>query len=114
MKFKLFISFGLLLVLLYVVSKAIDMQKIQQIILSFPKDKLAILFTLSLLITSLKSLRFYILLQNSKIPISLFNSWRTTIAGGALTPLPGGEAIRGILLKKDVKVDTIQSSGPII
>jgi uncharacterized protein (TIRG00374 family) len=113
-KFKLIISVILLGVLIFIVSKAIKVGDLLEIILNFPKEKLVLFFALSFVITLLKAWRFLILLRNSNINISFLETSKVFIASQAITPLPGGEAMRGILVHKESGVEPVKTSGPVL
>src|SRR5689334_14789652 len=98
---KLLFSGGLLLVLVYVVSKAININDLNKVIFSFPREQLLMLLTLSFIINVLKAWRFLVLLRFNKIKISFFDTVKTYIASQTTSPLPGGEALRGILVKRE-------------
>jgi uncharacterized protein (TIRG00374 family) len=113
-KIKLLISTILLVILIFIVSKAVKVEDLQKIIFDFPKEKLLLFFALSLIITLLKAWRFLILLRNSNIKISFFDNLKVFIASQAITPLPGGEAMRGVLVHKESGVHVIKTSGPVL
>lgn len=111
---RLLFSIVLLGVLIFIISKAVKIDDLQKIIWDFPKDKLVLFFALSTVITILKAWRFLLLLRNSKIVISFAETLRAFIASQAITPLPGGEVMRGILIHKESGVETIKTVGPTL
>ncbi len=113
-KFKLITSVLLLGVLIFIISKAVNIDDLQKIIWDFPKDKLILFFALSFAITILKAWRFMFLLRNSNIQISFLETLRAFIASQAITPLPGGEAMRGILIHEESGVKPVKTSGPVL
>jgi uncharacterized protein (TIRG00374 family) len=83
-------------------------------ILSFPKDKLFFLILVSLLISFLKATRFFILLKTVGIKINFLDNLKVFIASQALTPLPGGETMRGLLLKYQTHTSFSYAAGPVV
>lgn len=75
---------------------------------------LAEVVALALLISLFKSIRFFLLVKGANLNIGFWETLRIFIAGQAATPLPGGEAVRGMLLKKETDGSHTQIAGPII
>ncbi len=113
-KFRLFFSVSLLVLLGFIISHAIKIEDLKKIIWDFPKEQLLIFMVISLGISFLKAWRFLLLLHNAKIPINLWTTSKLYFASQTTTPLPGGEALRGVLIKHETDVPVIKSSGPII
>lgn len=114
LKIRLLISIILLGVLIYITSKAVKIEDLQKIIWDFPKDKLILFFALSFALTILKAWRFMILLQNININISFPETLKAFIASQAISPLPGGEAMRGVLIHEESGAKPIKTSGPVV
>lgn len=111
---KLGLSAVLLTVLIFILNHAIKIKDLPQIILSFPKDQLLVLTSLAVAISVLKAWRFLILLRNSKIKISFLKNLRAFMASQAISPLPGGESMRGILIGKETGANFSETVGPVI
>ena len=114
MYYRLALSAFLLGVLIYIVSRSINSDQLWFLIFRFPKKQLLILCLISSLVTVLKAWRFLTLLLTSDIEISFWEALRIYAAGGAITPIPGGEAVRGILIKKETGTKISYTVGPII
>lgn len=114
MIYRIIISFILLSVLLFVASKAVDIHDLPQVVLSFPKNVLIELLLISTIISILKAWRFLILLKNTDIKVRFLEVLKSFIAAQAVTPLPGGEAMRGILLHKEAGTNMLKTTGPVI
>ncbi len=92
----------------------IDIQQLSAKISVFPKFILGVLALLSLAISFLKSWRFFLLLRKNKVAISFMATLKVYFAGQTTTPFPGGEMMRGFLIKKEAGVRMIDSSGAVI
>lgn len=113
-KFRLFFSLALVILLGFFISRAIKIEDLQKIVWEFPKEQLILFIGLSIIISFLKAWRFLLLLHNSKIKISLWDTSKLYFASQTTTPLPGGEVLRGILVQHETEVPAIKTTGPII
>ena len=113
-KFRLFFSAALLVLMGVLLSQAVKIDDLQKIVWNFPKEQLALFMGLSAAISVLKAWRFLLLLHNSKIPISFWETSKLYIASQTTTPLPGGEALRGFLVQHETSIPAIRTTGPII
>ncbi len=111
---KLILSLALMILLGFIVSKAVDPQKALRGVVEFPKKILILLLLISLSISLIKTWRFFILLKDLNLDISFIQLFRAYVAGQAITPLPGGEAARGLFIKKEAGLSLQKTSGPII
>ncbi len=111
---KIILSAVFLVVLGFIISRSIDVNVIKKELYDFPKLALILLLCISASMSLLKAWRFLILLQGVKVKISFWESLKSYVAGQAITPIPGGEAARGVFLKKEAGVGFNKSSGPII
>ena len=69
---------------------------------------------LSVIISLLKSWRFFLLLRKNNVKVKFWQICKVYIAGQSTTPIPGGEIFRSILLKHETGVDTKQTSGAVV
>jgi glycosyltransferase 2 family protein len=113
-KFRLFFSVALLILMGILLSQAVKIEDLQKIIWDFPKEQLMLFMGLSIAISLLKAWRFLLLLHNSKIPISFWDTSKLYIASQTTTPLPGGETLRGYLVQQETSIPAIRTAGPII
>lgn len=111
---RITISLLFLIALGLFVSKTIDLHKVAFQLSYFPKDIIILLCCISILISILKSWRFFILIKNNNIHPTFWQTLKVYIAGQATTPLPAGEAMRGILLKHEVGTSFTKTTGPVI
>ncbi len=114
MNYRILIAVILVSVLIFIVSKTVRLDELWEELKAFPLQNLAILICLSFLMSFLKATRFYMLLRSINIKINFWNNLKAFIASQAISPLPGGETMRGILVTKEVKVPLIKTTGPII
>lgn len=111
------VTFTLIIItiLVVLVSKEVDWTKVSDLLLDFPKSRLLLILVLSLSVTLLKVFRFFLLLRHSNYSLSYFQSAKIYISGQATSPLPAGEAMRGVLIKQEAKqTDLVDSSGPVV
>lgn len=114
MKYRVLITTLVVVLLLFIIEKTISFEALWNELKSFPKQNLIILLSLSLLISALKATRFYLLLHSIGIRINFWKNLKAYIASQAITPLPGGETMRGILVTKETKVPLVKTAGPVI
>lgn len=114
MSYRIIFSICLLVLIGYIVPRSVDLKELTGLLWQFPKEQLLILCVISSVIATLKSWRFLMILRNSDIKISFWECFRATIAGQALSPLPGGEVARGIFITKETNTTLIKATGPII
>ncbi len=101
-------------ILAFIVSKTINFPELITLLKDFPKLSLVSLFGLSFLISVLKAGRFYMLLKRNDIHLPFGKTLRAFMASQAMTPLPGGEAGRSMLLKKEMDVRMRDSYGAVV
>lgn len=82
----------------FIVAKNIDLVEISRILAQFPKLQLVTLVMLAVIILNLKAWRFLVLLRRCKIPVTFWQAFKVNVSGNALSPLPGGEMFRSVLL----------------
>lgn len=109
-----FISGIIIVALLIVLKNSIDWTEAYKSLLTFPKFSLMLFLTISLIISSVKSYRFFKLLRDSKIDIGFWIAFKTYFAGGATSPLPAGEVLRSALLKKEKDIKVRRSITPVL
>ena len=111
MKYR-FITFILIgAFIFYALTHAVDPKELSKQISLFPKERIVFLCLLSIIISVLKSWRFFILLRKNNVKVKFWQICKVYIAGQSTTPIPGGEIFRSILLKHETGVDTKQTSG---
>jgi len=103
-----------LCVLLFIAVKTVNIPELISLLQGVSMNHLITLCAISFTISLIKSWRFFILLKNNNIPISFWKNVTTFIAGHAATPLPAGEAVRGILLHKATGIRLFKTSSPIV
>ncbi len=113
-KFRLVISFSLLILLIFIISRAIKIENLRDIIWDFPKEQLLLFLGISLTISFLKAWRFLLLLHNTNIPITLWEVSKVYLASQTTTPLPGGEALRAILVHHETDTPIKNTTGAIL
>jgi uncharacterized protein (TIRG00374 family) len=67
-----------------------------------------------LIISISKTWRFYLLCKKSGLKVSWWQALKIFFSSQATTPLPGGEVMRGILLKLETHNTPIEVSGPVV
>lgn len=114
MYFRIAFTTILLVVLIFVVSHAINIKNLPEIIFSYPKDQLLVLVGIALSISVLKAWRFLIILRNSDIKVTFLQNLKAFMASQAISPLPGGESMRGVLIHKETGTNLSHTTGPVI
>jgi uncharacterized protein (TIRG00374 family) len=114
MKYKIIFSVALVLLLIYIVSRAIRIDQLQTLVFSFPLQEMIFLLGLSTIIITLKSWRFLILCRNSDFKISFWDNFKVFTAGQAVSSLPGGEHVRSILLHHETGSTVKKAVSPVI
>lgn len=112
--FKVLSTLFVLTVLGFVLAKTVNISDLQGLIINFPKRWLGLFLGISILITLLKVWRFLILLKEGNIKISFWNTLKVFVASQAITPLPGGEAARGVLVHKETGDKAVKITGPVL
>lgn len=112
--FKVLSTLFVLTVLGFVLTKTVNISDLQGLIINFPKSWLGLFLGISILITLLKVWRFLILLKEGNIKISFWNTLKVFVASQAITPLPGGEAARGVLVHKETGDKAVKITGPVL
>lgn len=102
------------LIIIMLISKSVKFEDLREVLITLPKGNLAFFLGISILISIFKAWRFLILLNNSKINISYWGTLKAFIASQTLTPFPGGEAFRGILVHKQSGTPVVTTAGPVI
>lgn len=103
-----------LAVLIYIINNTVDVAELKQILFEFPKLQLLGFLSLASSLTLLKVYRFLILLNYSGINATFWETLKAFVASQAVTPLPGGETARGILIHKETGAHLHQTTTPII
>jgi glycosyltransferase 2 family protein len=114
MIYRFILTLVLLVVLVFVITKTVNLNELPNLLLNFPKLTLLELLFISSTISVLKAWRFLILLKNTSIKVSFWACLKTFIAGQAITPLPGGETIRGVLIHHETNTNILKTTGPVI
>lgn len=114
MKLRIILSFLFIAGLFFLILHTVDIEKLVTLLFSFPKSTLVLLLFLSFSMSLLKTLRFYLLLQNAGIAVSFLTTLKVYLAGQAISPFPGGEAARAVMLRKETGVALSQISGTIV
>ncbi len=114
MIYRVLLAISLLVLLIFIASRSIDLTSIPSLLWEFPHIVLGELIFISVLISLLKAWRFLILLRNTNFTISFWTTIKTFVAGQAITPLPGGEAIRGLLIRYETGQNILKTTGPIV
>ena len=115
MYLRVILSLIVTAIVVFVLMKTINLREAQELLADFPKDALILLLTISALISSIKAYRFFRLLRDSENDVSFWPVFRSYLAGGLTSSLPGGELFRISLLKKDnSKLHTHQTTAPIL
>lgn len=111
-RFLIFIIVGILI--LFALSHAVNINDLTREISRFPKERLIYLCILSIIISLLKSWRFFLLLRKNDINVGFWQVCKVYIAGQATSSIPGGEVFRTVILKKETGADTKETSGPVV
>jgi glycosyltransferase 2 family protein len=114
MLIRILFSVFLLGLLIFFTVHSVDLLKVRELLWTFPKDKLFILFGVSLSISILKAWRFLLLLRNNDIKVTFLENLRAFITSQAATPLPGGESVRGILISHETGKSILKTTAPVI
>ncbi len=100
--------------MLFVLSKSINISEAQRYLMNLPKLDIAVFLTLSMIISTIKAYRFFTILRGGSVEIDWWTAFKTYFAGGATSPLPAGEMLRTSLLKKEAHVKVRETIGPVI
>jgi uncharacterized protein (TIRG00374 family) len=114
MKLRFFIFTILGIFILYAISHAINPKELGRQLSHFPKERILLLCMLSIVISVLKSWRFFLLLRKNNVKVTFWQICKVYIAGQSTTPVPGGEIFRSVLLKHETGADTKQTSGAVV
>lgn len=114
MKYRalLFVIIGLFI--LYAITHAVNPKELLNQISRFPKERILFLCILSIIISVLKSWRFFLLLRKNDIDVNFLQICKVYIAGQSTTPIPGGEIFRSLLLKHETGLSTKETSGSVV
>jgi uncharacterized protein (TIRG00374 family) len=104
----------LLAFLIFFIGKEVKFSEVLNLVGNIPKILLLGLFAVSFLMALLKALRMHLLFLQNKIKISFWQSVKVYMAGQATSPLPGGEAMRGVLTNIETKTPFMKTTGPVI
>lgn len=113
MKLRIIIALLISVIIGYFVITAVDINEVIALSRQFPKSYFIILCVLSLLISLIKAMRFRLLIQSAGLKLGIWPTVKVYIAGQAAASLPGGESMRGLLLKKEINADIQKVAGPI-
>jgi len=102
------------LVLFFVLKNTINFNQALEAFENFPKQNLALILTISLIISFIKSYRFFKILRYSEVNINFPQALKAYLAGGVTSALPAGEAMRASLLKHGSDVKIHHTSGPVL
>lgn len=111
---RLIFTIIFLAILIYIINNTVDINELKQILIEFPKLQLLGFLLLASFLTLLKVYRFLILLNYSGIDASFWETLKAFVASQAVTPLPGGETARGILIHKETGAHLHQTTAPVI
>jgi glycosyltransferase 2 family protein len=111
---RLIIGFGLFAVVMLILVESFDADDVWRTLGLFPWRALAGLLAVALLVNVLKALRFYIFVRHVGLPLGFWKTVRVFFASQAATPLPGGEAIRATLLKRETKERLGKAASPVV
>ena len=111
---RLLISLALLGTVFLFLAPHVRPDDIRQALASFSWSVLFSAFLLSLLVSFMKAARFHLLTHRIGLRISFFQSCKVFFSSQAATPLPGGETVRALLLKKEMHAHAIDAAGPVL
>lgn len=94
--------------------RSLDFQKLLEILHQFSLWHIITLLLISSVIVLCKIWRFYILLQNSEVTITFWQTSKAFIASQSTTALPGGEATRGVILAKEITEPFAKTTGVVL
>jgi uncharacterized protein (TIRG00374 family) len=114
MKLRILLSLCVIALLGFVVFKTIDLNELYTTLKRFPPLTLYVALFIATILTVLKTWRFTVLLQRHDIHVPFWQLLRLFAASQAITPLPGGEASRGFLLKKESGLSTEDIASPVL
>ncbi|HLL60131.1 MAG TPA: lysylphosphatidylglycerol synthase transmembrane domain-containing protein [Candidatus Nitrosocosmicus sp.] len=114
MRTRIILSSFLLVLVSFLLYKTINFNEVSKLLYFYNKYWFLLFFSLASVIILLKTLRFRIILNGSNIQISFLQTLKVFSAGQVTSSLPGGEIMRGVLLKKENDIPISKSSGPII
>lgn len=113
MQLRLILSLGLLGVLIYIISKSLNITDLQSVLWAFPKEQLVLFALISFLISLLKSWKFFLILKQNNVDLSFLSNLKAFLCSQALTPLPGGEMVRSFLIHKETGESVLKTTGPV-
>lgn len=114
MIWRLLVFLLVIFLLVVLVGKTVDLNQLKDLLIDFPKSTVVILCLLSLMVSVIKAWRFLFLLRNNHVNLSFAQVLKVYLAGQATTPLPGGEALRSLLLKKEIGARISDTSAAVI
>jgi uncharacterized protein (TIRG00374 family) len=98
----------------HVFTKSVDPKKVWDLLSDIPSLLLVLLLLLATAMMGVRAFRFYLLLKDQGMELSLWQAIKVYMAGQALSPLPGGEGARTVLLKMECGSSLSDSVTPLI
>ncbi len=114
MNYGLVFLVGIILVLGVLTYRTVDIEELISLLTSITPSVIVSIFLISTIVMLIKCLRFYVLLRELTIPLSLKQTLKVYIAGQVATPLPAGEAFRVLLIQEESDVSTAKSAAVVI
>lgn len=111
---KFLLSSLLAIVIIFALSKSVDLKSLVSEIRNFDIVWAVLLLPLTIVITLLRSWRFFLLLHNSKIKINYLESTKIFTAGYATSALPAGEATRAVLVRRQTGTDLPRATSAVV
>jgi uncharacterized protein (TIRG00374 family) len=98
----------------HVFTKSVDPRKVGALLDNIPVPLIALLLILASGMMVVRAYRFFLLLRDQDIKLSFWQTLKVFMAGQALSPLPGGEGARTVLLKLECGSEISDSVTPLI
>lgn len=114
MRLKVLISISVLVVLSFIVSNTVNFNELFSTLQQFPVGILALCLVLATLLSVLKTWRLMVLLSSHNIELAFFPAFRMFLASQAITPLPGGEASRAVLISNETGKPVKEAAVPVL
>jgi uncharacterized protein (TIRG00374 family) len=98
----------------HVFTTSVDLGKVRGLLSGISPSVIAAMLVFSTSIMFVRAFRFYLLLKDYGIKLTYFQALKVYMAGQALSPLPGGEGSRTVLLKMESGTDISDAVTPLI
>jgi uncharacterized protein (TIRG00374 family) len=97
-----------------VFTSTVDLHEVVMQLKQFTVVEIGTLLLISTLMMVERAYRFHLLLKNADQEVTFWQTFKVFITGQAFSPLPAGEGMRPVLLKKEAGIELERSMTPMI